>query len=151
MAAKKPTSLKLGKKLKLVWLAIFQPAEFQKEEEVDGLRLQSEPDAKSIRVQVVRDAYIQSFFLVVSAVVAGWLAAVLGQIMCPQSSEFVTVFAVIGTALLLWATVAVRGWEVASFTTVTLGERLNVWVFRFLYWVGTACLVAAAFWGIAIP
>lgn len=147
MAVKIPTRLSIYSKIRLICLAIFLPTLFQQEEASDSLRLEGRQNANSDRVQMVRSSYLQSFIFVLSAVLVGWAIAFFVQFFCTQSKVWVTSFAVIGTALLLWATVAVRGWEVASFSTVTFGERLNVWIFRSLYWVGTACLIAAIFLG----
>ncbi len=151
MGTRSLTPLSNWKKIKLVWLAIFRPAEYQIEEAEDSRRLETEPSIYPTRVSIVRRSYVESFFHVFSAVIVGWLIALFCQTIALQSKCWVSGFAVLGTALLLWTTVAVKGWEIGSWSSSTLGERLNVWVFRFLYWVGTACLVAAAFWGIAIP
>ena len=147
MTARVPVPLSNWMKLKLVWLAFFKPAEFERIEAKDNTTLETRPKADPSRVQMVRTSYVQSLVLVLSAVIVGWLVALVGQRVCSQTRVWPTGFGIIGTALLLWATVAVRGWEVASFSTVTLGERLNIWIFRFLYWIGTACLIAALFWG----
>jgi hypothetical protein len=144
MGAKIQTPISTLRKLRLVLLAIFKPVEFQKEEEADNKQLEVASPDTSTRVQTIRKAYFESFLLVVSAVAVGLFIARLGQMAFAQSQLWITVLAILGTALLLWATVANRGWEIASFATKTLGERLNVWVFRTYYWVGTMCLVAAA-------
>jgi hypothetical protein len=150
MGAKSLTPLSNFKKIKLVWFAIFIPAKFEAEEKKDGILLDAAPTISPTRVSVVRRSYFESFFHVLSAVFAGCLVAFFSQTVGLQSKFWVPALAVFGTSLLLWATVAVKGWEIGSFYTATLGERLNVWVFRVLYWVGTACLVAAATWQTAI-
>ena len=58
----------------------------------------------------------------------------------------VTSLAVVGTGVLLWATLAMKGWDIQTIDGVTLTERVNSWIFRILYWLGTALLVAAAAW-----
>jgi hypothetical protein len=48
--------------------------------------------------------------------------------------------------VLLWATLALRGWEVQSYSNATLTERVNQWIFRFLCCIGTFLFVAAIGW-----
>ena len=48
---------------------------------------------------------------------------------------------VVGASLLLWATLFVRGFEIQTNAGVTLTERVNQWLYRFLYCVGTALIV----------
>ena len=147
MAAKVPIRLSIIEILRLVFLAIFYPSRFQEEEAADCKTLETRPNADLIRVNIVRSSYFESFIFVLTAVVVGWFTAKISQFMWVQNRPFAIGLAIVGTAILLWATVAVKGWEVASFSTVTLGERLNICVFRFLYWLGTMLLIAAIFLG----
>lgn len=52
----------------------------------------------------------------------------------------------IGTAVVLWATFSLQAWEIQSFSGVTLGERLNRWIFLSLYLIGTGLIVAGGVW-----
>lgn len=51
-----------------------------------------------------------------------------------------------GTCLLLWGTLFVRGWNIQTYGGVTLTERVNQWLYRTLYCVGTAVLVSSLAW-----
>jgi len=43
-----------------------------------------------------------------------------------------------GATFLLWATLFVRGWEIQTGSGVTLVERVNRWLYRGMYCVGTS-------------
>ena len=44
---------------------------------------------------------------------------------------------------MLWGTLFVRGWEIQTYSGVTLVERVNRWLYRALYCSGTALIVAS--------
>ena len=50
---------------------------------------------------------------------------------------------IFGATVLLGATLFVRGWDIQSWGGVTLTERVNRWIYRFLYCLGTAVIVAS--------
>jgi hypothetical protein len=43
--------------------------------------------------------------------------------------------------LLLWGTLFVRGWDIQTIGGVTLVERVNHWIYRTLYCLGTAVFI----------
>lgn len=55
---------------------------------------------------------------------------------------------VVGTTILMWATLALQGWSIQSFKGTTLSERLNQRIFRTLYFVGTALISAGSIWSL---
>jgi len=57
------------------------------------------------------------------------------------SGALITASQVFGAGLLLSGTLFVRGWEIQSWSGVTLTERVNQWIYRFLYCTGTAVLI----------
>jgi hypothetical protein len=144
MGAKIPVPIPTKKKLELMWWAVFDPNRFEEEEKADNKKLESAAPDNSTRVNTIRKAYRGSFLLMITAVIAGVIIGYLSGLALYESQLVTAIFGVLGAALLLWTTVANRGWEIASFATITLGERLNVWIFRTYYWFGTALLVAAA-------
>lgn len=48
---------------------------------------------------------------------------------------------IFGAGILMWATFAIRGWEIQSIDGNTLGERVNQWIFRTLFIIGTAVVI----------
>lgn len=53
---------------------------------------------------------------------------------------------IIGACLLLWGTLFVRGWEIQTYKGVTLTERVNQWIYRTMYCLGTAIIVCSIVW-----
>ena len=70
--------------------------------------------------------------------VAGWLMENLKFCATPGN---VAALQVVGASLLLWATLFVRGFEIQTYAGVTLTERVNQWLYRFMYCVGTLLIV----------
>jgi hypothetical protein len=114
---------------KLSFLLLFRPKSFQNEED--------NPAA-----QIVRDAFFKSFLLVLASslvgLTAGWLLrSTLGY----ASEDLVACLQVGGAGLLLWGTLFIRGFDIQSYNSGTLTEKINQWLYRSLYCIGTAVFV----------
>ena len=143
----KPTDASAQRVIKLVVWTLFMPDRFQSEEEVDSEVLNTRPQGTTTgRVYKIRRAFGQSFLWCVSAVLTGLLLGWLALSIIGASPKLATATIICGTTVLLWATLALQGWEIQSFSGATLGERLNRWLFRSLYSVGTAFIVAGSYW-----
>jgi hypothetical protein len=147
MALKQPTPYSFAQKVRLSWLAVVSPASFDAIEQGDLKAMDARPNAEvRYRVDRVRSALLGSLALGASAAIVGATAGrCAGKLLGPWQTA-VTTIAVLGAAILLWATIAVRGWEVQTFSNATLTERVNRWIFLGLYWIGTVLLVVAASW-----
>lgn len=150
MASTKPTPLSFFRKAKLIWWAIANPERFVSEESADSeiLNKQTERD-RTPRVYKIREALWEAFLWCAGSLLVGtalgfgahcffgaWLSVAVGTI-------------VVGTLIVLWATLAAQGWAIQSYAGVTLGERLNSWIFRLLYSLGTALMVAGSLWSLS--
>jgi hypothetical protein len=108
--------------------------------------LQQLPELARYRIDHVRRALFYSLALVLAS---GLVGVVLGNVACHcigKSDVWVTTLQVVGAGLVLWATLAVRGWEIQTFASVTLTERVNQWIYRSLSCFGTAILVMTVPW-----
>jgi hypothetical protein len=96
---------------------------------------------------VVRNAFWLSLLAVVVSCIAGAVAgATAADIFGGAGSTLTSVLQGVAALLLLWGTLFVRGWEIQSYGGSTLIERVDLWVFRALYCVGTGLLVASLVW-----
>lgn len=75
------------------------------------------------------------------------IGSLLGASIGPQL-EFAIGIVVVGTTILMWATLALQGWSIQSFEGNTLSERLNQWIFRTLFLIGTALISAGSVWSL---
>jgi hypothetical protein len=144
MADTRPTKLTLRRAISLCLLGIFAPAKLAEEEAADNAARAnfSGKSGETPRAFVVRRAFWTSLGLVVGSVAVGYLLGRLTAAACGSPSGTVIILAqVMGAGLLLWGTLFVRGWEIQSFCGVTLAERVNQWIYRFLYCAGTAVIV----------
>ncbi len=145
-----PTPTKAGflRKLFLVWVAINNPTRFNDEQKRDDEIRAGLPRIKELSdIEKLRNALGLSFFLVAcSGVLGAGLGLLLGRIVGPASPGTISVLQIAGVLILLWATIAVRGNEIATWDTVTLTERVNRWIFQGLYFVGTTLLVLSVSW-----
>jgi hypothetical protein len=81
---------------------------------------------------------------VLCSIAAGFLAGkLLGTVTGVAISGLVGTLQITGATMLLWATLFVRGWDIQSWGGVTLTERVNRWIYRVLYCLGTAAIVAS--------
>ena len=67
----------------------------------------------------------------------------LGWVSSPTPTRLVPALQIFGVTVLLWATLFVRGWDIQTLGGVTLTERVNRWIYRLLYCLGTAAIVAS--------
>lgn len=150
MARKVPTPKTVLEAARLCYLVIFRPAQFAREEEEDNVLLNAGPDVlETPPVYEVRRGYVESLSACLLSLAAGaFCGYVLFHTLGRQVYVAVAV-AIIGAIMLLWATLAVRGWEIQTHSGVTLSERVNQWLFRTLCVSGTFLTVVGTVWSVA--
>ena len=148
MANTRPTPVGVTRAVWLCLLLLLAPRRFDQIEEPDNVARvgssnssQSEPPSS-----VVRRAFFASFLLVVTSGVLGYLIGLgIGSTVC-ATSRSIAWLQIIGACILLWGTLFVRGWEIQTYSGVVLTERVNQWLYRFLYCTGTTVLVCSLAW-----
>lgn len=131
--------------LQLCVFAAFFPrrlvdAERADEEARERLPQPSPPEAPPA-FKVTRGLWA-SLVWVLGSIAAGYLGGkAFGAATGSPSARLVAALQVFGATVLLWATLFVRGWE--SWGGVTLTERVDRWMYRLLYCLGTAAIVAS--------
>jgi hypothetical protein len=144
------TPLTFFQKARLVWLALFAPQAFISEEEADNAKLNAGAASahEESRLHAIRRGLCQSLIWGLVAMGAGFaIGSLLGASIGPQL-EFAIGIVVVGTTILMRATLALQGWSIQSFKGNTLSERLNQWIFRTLYLIGTALISAGSVWSL---
>ena len=153
---KKPSSIKS------VVLAVFRPQAFidyatlhdsAKSKEAYGGRdltpqeIEYSRNLAAERLRSLRASLGWGWLLTALAVASG---LVVGCIMQSQfgaaSPRVVALLQLVGASIILAATLALLGWEIQSMKGNTLPERVNQWLFRFQYWVGTFLFVLSVAW-----
>jgi hypothetical protein len=133
--------------LLLCAFAAFAPErldEAQRADEEARKGLPQSPSPEPRRVFTVTRGLWASLIWVLGSIAAGYLAGrVLAVMGGPSTSRLVAALQVFGATVLLWATLFVRGWDIQSWGGVTLTERVNRWIYRLLYCLGTAAIVAS--------
>ncbi|RUW85198.1 hypothetical protein [Mesorhizobium sp. M1E.F.Ca.ET.063.01.1.1] len=149
MASTTPTPASPWRILKLCWLAVFAPAHFEELERQDKIVLDSYKQPTPILgIQSVRQAFGYSAVWGASAAIVGALLGWATAWLLEPGSFALAFAASLGTGILLWATLALKGWDIQTWGGVSLTERVNRWWFRGLYWIGTMLVVMAAIWGV---
>jgi small-conductance mechanosensitive channel len=144
MADTRPTKINFIRTVRLCVLAVLAPDKLESEEmrEKEDRATLGPPTPGRHPAHKVQLAFWQSLFAVVVSSAVGLLAAwVLNLWIGGVSSRYVSVFQILGAGALLWGTLFVRGWHIQTLSGVTLTERINQWIYRALYCVGTAILV----------
>ena len=146
MADTRPTPVTFRRALYLCLLGAFVPDRLTAEQDKDNEarksftdRPPSEPAAR-----VVRRAFWSSLALVLLASGAGYAVGwMLTVVVACTTSNVIMAVQVAGAALLLWGTLFVRGWQIQTYSGVTLVERVNRWLFVAMYCFGTALIVGS--------
>jgi hypothetical protein len=144
MADTRPTRLSFLAAARLCVLLLFAPRKFKDAERDDqNARKQYTDHEEPVhRADIVRAAFWKSLCLVLAFSALGYGAGKLMHLLgrC-ATAETIAWAQVGGAALLLWGTLFVRGWEIQSWSGAQLTERVNQWLYRTLYCLGTAVVV----------
>lgn len=148
MANTTPTPATFSRAVKLVVLFFLRPARFLELQAEDSAMRSAVANRTPIEAAlVVRRALFAALLLVIASAATGYALGVLsGRIAC-ASPGTVAWIQIVGTSVLLWGTLFIRGWEIQTLSGVTLTERVNQWIYRGLYCIGTAVLVSS----LAVP
>lgn len=148
MGFKTPTKVSICRAIRLCFMALFDPKGFAQAEAEDNAVLNASPNAPSeAGAFKVRRALFGSMALVLLAGAIGWaVGTVLTFLYGPACASTISILQTTGALILLWATLAVRGWDIQTYSSVTLSERVNQWIYRFLYCCGSVMLVWSLFW-----
>lgn len=149
MANPLPSPVSFSRAVYLCLLLLLFPEKFRVKEEEDNRVLNSLPSDGNppTRSLTVRRAFLYSALLVFIFGAIGYFAGlVLGACLTCAKATHIAWLQVVGASLLLWGTLFVRGWEIQTRGGVTLTERVNQWLYRFLYCVGTAVIVSSLSW-----
>ncbi len=92
-----------------------------------------------------------AFTVVISAIVGALMGILLAYIAGQPLGIHIAILQSISGAILLWATLSVLGSELQTYIGSTLAERVNRWIFRFNYCLGTCLLVTSLVWPLPIP
>ncbi|MDZ5699857.1 hypothetical protein [Chelativorans sp. M5D2P16] len=148
MAINDPDPGVLGK-VRFVFLTLRNP-EVVAREATDALQL---PGPDSYDWMLYRSRAVRRGFFTSLGVVSyiGALGFMMGRIAFREIGEnniAVLIFGAIGGLIFFWATLAIRGWEIETMEGSSLPERINQWIFRGLYLLGTLLVVMSGSWGI---
>jgi len=151
MSDTRPSKLRLRYIIYICFLAIFRPSKLIEEENRDNnLRnnFSNQPNgAKLHRAHIINRAFWSSLGLIVLFGFIGGLSGLLLECKFGQPSRgLLLLFQVVGASLLLWGTLFIRGWEIQTFCGVTIVERINQWLYRVLYLIGTSIIICSLVW-----
>jgi hypothetical protein len=133
-----------------VWaciLVIFSPNRFLvfQDKKTKSLGIPAASNDDSVFV-VSRAFWVSLILVVVSGAVGATVGLLCGRAFGAATPRTIYWLQIGGVSLLLWGTLFVRGWEIETFDGRTLIERVNRWIYRALYCVGTAILVSSLTW-----
>ncbi len=153
MADTRPTKINLFKIIYLCCLAVFHPKQFIKEEQNDNAVRKSFPPLKEEErkhhIYSIKRVFWYSLGLIIlSAFFGGLVGLLLFCIFSHPSSIVIASFQIVGACLLLWGTLFIRGWEIQTYCGVTLTERVNQWIYRSLYCLGTSIIICSLIWAL---
>jgi len=136
-----PGLLKIAQKSDFTWLLRKQeglsslPPEELSKKELESYVLTAS------RQSALRSKTLISLAWIVSAITIGWFS--MFYCFSPSSITTRQLVSIASVALFAWATLGRLGWTEQSIKRTTIYERLDIFMFWFLYWIGTLCAVAA--------
>lgn len=148
MSNKEPTKLNILKKIRLVFLFIFNTELFINEEELDNKKLsEKQPSPDEPRAYKLKKAFLFSLLAIVITGISGLLTGItLNYFISNPNVIFTHILQMTAATILLWATLALKGWDIQSWKGITFTERMNQWIFRSLYCFGTFLAVVSIVW-----
>ena len=151
MADTRPTKLNFFKIIYLCFLAFFNQKLFIKEEEKDNAIRKDFPVAEEKKhgIYIVIRAFWCSLGLIILSAALGILVGCfLRRNFNNPAPDILSLLQIVGACLLLWGTLFIRGWEIQTSCGVTLTERVNQWIYRTLYCMGTSIITCSLVWTI---
>jgi hypothetical protein len=128
-------------------LAIFSPKRFLRFEERATKPLGIPAASDNDSVNVVSRGFRAALFLVLAAVIFGWLVGLsLSRWFGQPTPLGVNALQIAGAAVLLLATVYLRGPAIGTWEGDTLIERVDRWIYCAGYFLGTAAVVTSVMW-----
>ena len=113
------------------------------DEEAQKRLPQPPPSESPTAFKLTRGLWV-SLAWVLGSMTVGYLSGkALGWVSSPAPTRLVSALQIFGATVLLWATLFVRGWDIQTLGGVTLTERVNRWIYRLLYCLGTAAIVTS--------
>jgi len=145
----KPTKVNFFFAVWLCLLAIFCPKKLVEKEKEDNAKRNdvANDEGREPNAYIVNRAFWNSLGLILVFALLGALTGKLLFCKYGQPKDIAIVIQQItGACLLLWGTLFVRGWEIQTYKGVTLTERVNQWIYRAMYCLGTGILVCSIVW-----
>jgi hypothetical protein len=122
-------------------LCLVAPSRFLAQAKVYDSKLPptSKPEDQSAHsAKIVRRAFWGSFGFTVGSSALGYsLGLLLKCLAGPASPATAKVVQLVSAVLVLVATLATRGWDIQTYAGITLVEKVNQWLTRGLYVIGT--------------
>lgn len=151
MANTIPAKINFVKIIYLCCLAAFYPKQFINEEQNDNAIRKNFPPIKEEEIKhgiykITRAFWSALGLIILSAFFGGLAGLFLFRIFYHPDSIVIAIFQIIGACLLLWGTLFIRGWEIQTISGVTLAERVNQWIYRILYCLGTSIMICSLIW-----
>ena len=110
-------------------------------------RLQVFRDTALERTRKIRQALFVSILVTIATIAVGWLIGLtLRKAFGPAPSFLLSVLQIMGAGTILGATLAEIGRQIESWGGKTLPEKVNLWLFRALYVLGTFVFVLSLGW-----
>jgi uncharacterized membrane protein len=126
---------------------IFRPKRFIEIEKEDNKLLEHNENDTEESALKVHKAFRSSLILIVAFAALGILVGCGLQYIFGNPSKFsINLLQILGAGLLLWGTLFVRGFEIQTYYGNTLSERVNQWLYRALYCIGTAIIICSLSW-----
>jgi phosphate/sulfate permease len=126
---------------------MFRPKKLEEEEKKDNKRRQEVLDTEKSNAKIIHCAFWNALVLIL---LFGLIGALIGYVFRwlkgAPSQMTISILQIVGASLLLWGTLFIRGFEIRTWDRNTLSERVNQWLYRAMYCLGTATIIFSLVW-----
>ena len=132
---------------KMVFFLLFKPTRFDEIDKELIAQTSKHNELSNIqKSQVLRKALFNSFLLIVIAALVGmaiaFASSCINFCITSRTNAYVQI---VGSMVLLWGTLFVRGYELETWKSNTYAEQINQVIYRGMYCFGTSIMVYSLF------
>ena len=121
-----PTKINFFQACCFCMLAIFCPKKLEVADEKDREKRANFPKTDISNAKMINYAFWNSLLLIcIFSLIGGLAGYALKCTLGAPTQKMVSLLQITGAALLLWGTLFVKGFEIATYDTVSLTERVN--------------------------
>ena len=147
MGIRPPTKVHFFQACYYCFLAMFNPGKLEVEEKKDNEQRKKLSGTEKSSAKIIKCSLWNSLVLILLFGLIGFSIGIVFRCIRGVPGQMtISVLQIAGALLLLWGTLFIRGFEIQTWDNNTLAERVNQWLYRAMYCIGTAIIIFSLVW-----